>query len=122
MLMPNNSVALYEKNLVNQNGIGSIEQYDVNGILVANFDVRKKEDGKFNVKLNFVSPVASLADQLSCIKETYDTIKKTCDRDTTCSISCDLSPQCAVIMYGVAAAHCAASGNKPSKGASTDLN
>ena len=125
MLMPNNSVVLYEKTLINQRGNGSIEQYDVNGILVANFDVRKNEDGKFNVKLNFVSPVASLADQLTCVKETYNYIKKTCDGDTACFISCDLSPQCATVMYGVALAHCVASGNKPIKaavGASTDIN
>lgn len=113
-LMPYNTVALYEKTLLNQTGNGSIEQYDENGTLVAHFDAQKV-DGKYNVKLGFVNPSISLVDQLSCIKETYDYIKKNCDSDTACSITCDLSPQCAVIMYGVAAAHCAASGNKPVK-------
>lgn len=113
-LMPYNNAVLYEKTLINQSGNGKIEQYDENGTLVADFDV-KKEAGKYNVKLSFVNPAISLVDQLSCIKETYDYINKNCDSDTACSITCDLSPQCAVIMYGVAAAHCAASGNKPVK-------
>lgn len=120
MLMPNNSIVLYEKTLINQNGNGNIEQYDDNGTLIANFDV-KKEAGKYNVKLNFISPATALTDQLTCVRKTYNYIKKNCDKDTTCSISCDLSPQCATIMYGVAIAHCAASGNKPPKEASYSL-
>ena len=114
ILMPNNSAVLYEKTLINESGNGNIEQYDENGMLVANFGVVKKDE-KFNVKLNFVNNAALLPDQLECIKKTYDYIKKTCEKDTTCSISCDLSPQCATVMYGVAAAHCAATGNKPVK-------
>lgn len=113
MIMPNNAV-LYEKSLVSGSGNGNIEQYDENGILLANFAVTKK-DGKFNVKLNFVSSSTLFGDQLTCIKKNYDYIKSTCDKDTTCSIACDLSPQCAIVMYGVAAARCAADGNKPVK-------
>lgn len=111
-----------KKTLINQNGNGNIEQYDDNGILIANFKVKKQPDGKFNVKLSFINQAAPFESQLECIKKTYDFIKSTCDKDTTCSISCDIAPNCAVVMYGVAAAHCAASGNTPPKKAVSTLS
>jgi len=114
-LMPNNSFALYEKTLIDESGNGNIEQYSEDGVLVANFDVKKNIDGKFNVKLNFINSALPPDTQLSCVSKTYTVIKKTCDNDTTCSVSCDLSPQCAMIMYGVATAHCLATGNKPAQ-------
>ncbi|SDL58540.1 hypothetical protein [Chryseobacterium taihuense] len=113
MLLPDNT-AIYEKTLLSDDGEGNIEQYDENGVIIARFNVEKK-DGKFNVTLSYVNSFAVFGGQAECVKKTYDYIKSTCDKNTTCSISCDLSPQCAVIMYGVAIAHCAASGNKPAK-------
>ncbi|MEC3875584.1 hypothetical protein [Chryseobacterium salviniae] len=114
MLMPNN-IVLYEKTILDPDGNGNIEQYNENGIIIANFRVKKQLNGKFNTELSFINNAAFFDGQLECIKKTYDYIKSTCDKDTTCSIACDIAPNCAIVMYGVAAAHCAARNNTPPK-------
>lgn len=53
------------------------------------------------------------ADTLQCTKDTFNYMKKACDANTTCSITCDLSPNCIAYMYAVAYAHCATGGKAP---------
>ncbi len=120
-LMPNNTVVLYEKTLLNEEGNGVIQQFDENGILIANFDVRKQLE-TFTVKLTYVNNTNAFDSQVECINKTYDVIKSTCDKDATCTMSCNIAPNCAVVMYGVAVAHCAATGNTPPKKALSTLS
>lgn len=65
--------------------------------------------------------IIAAGDNLKCVSDTVDYMKKACDANTTCKISCDLSPNCIPYMYIIAYAHCA-SGNPAPKVASISMD
>lgn len=50
---------------------------------------------------------------LKCVTDTVDFMKKSCDENITCKVTCDLSPNCTIYMYVVAKAHCATGNPAP---------
>lgn len=111
---------LYEKNNLDENQNGYLEQYDEKGNFLLDFKVMKENNGKFSINFNdlLISKrlgldstfkLDSVAESwIQCVKRIHDVIENACDQSEVCSISCDLSPNCEMYMYAVAAARCTA--------------
>lgn len=45
---------------------------------------------------------------IGCVRRVHDEIGKACEANDVCATACDLSPNCEIYMYTVAAARCTA--------------
>ncbi|ADQ81224.1 hypothetical protein [Riemerella anatipestifer] len=112
------TVFIFEKNNLDENENGYIEQYDEKGNFLLDYRVNKLVSGKYSVVLNdfMISRRLGLDSTnkldtvteswVECVQRVRDVIREACKSNSVCTITCDLSASCEAYVYGLAATRC----------------